>query len=243
MAWVETARPYARPMISGVVCWISGQRVAAPSASIYVEHGGPDGLLAERWARAHVGGLGEAGENLAGDELDLRGLVAVRDQDEAVHPRRRVGRELGHALLDAPADGVLDRGFAPRGHVPLGLEPPTQRRLGLGARATDVDRELVRAGERLRVAPRLVGEAHDLRPRAPVALGRVEVREPAVALRRDALQDRVHVAADQDRRARPLDGSGAHHRLAQVELVPPERHAGPRPPPGEDPPVPLEEPA
>src|SRR3990167_5789879 len=98
--------------------------------------------------------------------------------------------QLSEALLNAAADRVLDGGFAPRRHVPLGLEPIAHRRLGLRARAAHVDRELVGAGRGLRAAAGLAGEAHDLLPRLSVALGRVEVGEPAVALRGDPSEDR-----------------------------------------------------
>src|SRR5713226_451695 len=87
------------------------------------------------------------------------------------------------------------------------------------------------------------GEALDLLPRLPVALGRVEVGEPAVALGRHTLEHRVDVAADEDRRAGPLDRPGTHHRVTQVELVRLEGHAVLRPESRQDLEVPLEEPA
>src|SRR5262249_35716426 len=103
------------------------------------------------------------------------------------------GGDVGPQLLDAfpcaTADGVLDGGLAPRSHVPFGLEPLAHRRLGLGARAPDVDGELVRAGQRLGIPAGLPRERLDLLPRAPIALRRVEVREPAVDRRRYAAQD------------------------------------------------------
>src|SRR2546427_7612378 len=97
----------------------------------------------------------EPGENLARDQLDLLGLVAVRDQDDPVHPRRDVRAELGGALRGAPVDRVLEGRLAPGGDVPLRLEPPAHRRPGLLAGAADVDRELVRPGEGRGVAARL----------------------------------------------------------------------------------------
>src|SRR5215510_7850729 len=194
--------------------------------------------LARRRRRA-----GQAGKDVAGDQLDLLGLVAIRDEDEAVHPRLDVGTQLLHALVSTAADRVLDRRFAPRGHVPLGLEPAAHRRLGRRARRPDVDRELVRAAERPGIAAGLTREADDLLPRAPVALGRVEVREPAVAARGHALEDRVDVAADQDGRTRLLERTRPHHGLAQAVLVDLERDAVLGPQAREDVEVALEEPA
>src|SRR5712691_5112900 len=134
-------------------------------------------------------------QDLTGDDLDLVGLVAVGDQDDAVDAGVDVGAELSHALLHAAADRVLDRRLAPGRDVPFGLEPLAHGRLGLGARAPDVDRELVSAGEGGGIAPGLAREGEDLLPRLRVALGRVEVREPAVAPGGRALEDRVDVAA------------------------------------------------
>src|SRR5439155_858016 len=105
----------------------------------------------------------------------------------------------------------------------------------------DVDGELIGARERLRIPAGLPRERLDLFPRATVALRRVEVREPAVALRRRPAQHRVDVAADEDRRAWALHGPRAHDRLAQVELVLFHRHAVLGPEPREDVEVPLEE--
>src|SRR5437879_3713747 len=89
----------------------------------------------------------EAGQNLRRDELHLILLVAVGDQDDPVDAGLEVPPELPDALVDAPVHGMVDRRFAPRGDIPLGLEPPAHRRLRFGARATDVDRELVRRGQ------------------------------------------------------------------------------------------------
>src|SRR5206468_10955350 len=79
--------------------------------------------------------------------------------------------------------------------------------------------------------------------RAAVALRRIEVSQPAVAASRDALEDRVHVAADQDRRARALGRPRQHPGLAQIELVDLQRDAVVRPEARENLEVPLEEPA
>src|SRR5436190_6608990 len=153
---------------------------------------------------------------------------------------RRTDRSRHRAYSSgAAADRVLDRRLAPGGDVPLRLEPSAHRRLGLLAGAADVDRELVGACERLRVAPGLAGEAHDLLPRLPVALGRVEVGEPAVAHPGDAPEDGVHVAADEDGRAGLLYGTGPHDGLAQIELVHAESHAVLGPQAGQDLEVPL----
>src|SRR6058998_3065047 len=183
----------------------------------------------------------QRGDDLFRDDLDLLRLVAVGDEDDPLDAGGHVGPELLDALRHTAADGVLDGGLAPRRHVPLGLEPLAHGRLGLGARAPDVDRELVRAGQRLRITARLARERLDLLPRAAVALRRVEIREPTVALRRHTTQDRVDVAADQNRRAWALHGPWPHDRLAQVELVLLERHALLGPQPREDVEVPLEQ--
>src|SRR5439155_24549070 len=182
-------------------------------------------------------------QDLARDQLDLLGLVPVGDEDDPVDAGPDLGAELLDALVGAAAHGVLDRRLAPGRHVPLGLEPATHRRLGRLARAPDVDRELVGAGQGHRVAPGLAREPDDLFPRLPVALGRVEIGQPAVALRGDAPEHGVDVAADEDRRARPLEGSRHHDRLAQVELVGLQRDARLGPETREDLEVPLEEPA
>src|SRR5262245_5111151 len=170
--------------------------------------------LARRRRRA-----GQARKDVAGDQLDLLGFVAVGDEDEPIHPRLDVGAKLRDTLVRVPANRVLDRRFAPGRHVPLGLEPSPHRRLGRLARGPDVDRELIRARERVRIAAGLAREADDLLPRAAIALRRVEVREPSVAARGHALEYRVDVAADQDRRPRLLEGARPHHGLAQVVLV------------------------
>ncbi len=93
------------------------------------------------------------------------------------------------------------------------------------------------------IAARLAREADDLLPRPPVALRRVEVRQPAVAAGGHAPEHGVDVAADEDGRTRLLDRARAHHGLAQVELVDLEAHALLRPEAGEDVEVALEEPA
>src|SRR5215475_2233518 len=92
------------------------------------------------------------------------------------------------------------------------------------------------------MAAGLTGERDDLVPRAAVALGRVEVGQPAVAPSRDALEDGVDVTPDQDRRARALDRPWQHARLAQIELVGLQRYAVVRPQARENVEVPLEEP-
>src|SRR3989449_9483147 len=183
----------------------------------------------------------QGGEDLFGDDLDLRGLVAIGDEDQAVDARGHVGAQLLDALLHAAADGVLDRRLAPRRDVPLGRQPVAHRRLRLGARDPDEDRELVGAGERSGIAAGLAREAEDLLPRLRVGLRRVEVRQPAVALRRHALEHGVDVAADEDRWPRALHGFRTHDRLAQVELVDLEADAILRPEPREDLEVALEQ--
>src|SRR6476659_5800953 len=112
----------------------------------------------------------QRGKDLPGDDLDLLGLVAVGDQDDAIDARGHVGAELLDALPGAAADRVLDGRLAPGGHVPLRLQPLAHRRLRLGPRGPDQDRQLIGAGERLRISPGLAREADDLLPGLGVAL-------------------------------------------------------------------------
>src|SRR5215813_3966696 len=128
-------------------------------------------------------------------------------------------------------------------NVPLRREPLAQGRPGLSAGAADQDGELVGAGERGRIAAGLACEADDLGPRPGVALRRLEVGQPAVTFGGHALEHRVHVAADDDGRARALRRPRAHDGFAQVELVGLERHPVLGPEPDEDLEVALEEPA
>src|SRR5262249_60510420 len=58
-----------------------------------------------------------------------------------------------------------------------------------------------------------------LLPSLREALRRIEVGQPAVALRACALEHGIDVAADEDGRTRALRGAGDHDGLAQVELV------------------------
>jgi len=66
-------------------------------------------------------------------KLDLGGLVAIGDEDQAVDTARHVAAELLDALLHAAPDRVLDRRLAPRRDVPLGLKATAHRLLGVGA--------------------------------------------------------------------------------------------------------------
>src|SRR5262245_6458910 len=182
-------------------------------------------------------------EDLASQDLDLLELVAVGNEDEAIHARRHVLPQLGHALVGTPADGVLDGRFAPGGHVPLRLEPVPHGRFRLRARTPHVDGELVGARERFGIAPGLARETEDLVPGAPVALRRVEVGQPTVPAGGRPPEHGVDVAPDQDGRARLLNRARPHHRLAQVELVDLEAHPSLRPEAREDVEVALEEPA
>src|SRR5499425_1961361 len=70
------------------------------------------GHLARRSRRA-----GQARKDVAGDQLDLRGLVTVGEEDEPIHARIDVGAKLRNALVCSPADRVLDLLFAPGGHI------------------------------------------------------------------------------------------------------------------------------
>ena len=52
----------------------------------------------------------QRGQDLPRDDLDLLGLVAIGDQDDAIHARGDMGAQLLDALLDAAASGsVPDR--------------------------------------------------------------------------------------------------------------------------------------
>src|SRR5499427_476724 len=86
-------------------CHVPGPRCAVAEAAgrlTAVRH------LARRRRRA-----GEPGKDVAGDQLDLLRLVAIGNEDEAVHPRLDVGAQLLDALVSTAPDGVLDRRFAP----------------------------------------------------------------------------------------------------------------------------------
>src|SRR2546422_9065305 len=108
----------------------------------------------------------QGGEDLFGDDLDLRGLVAIGDEDQAVDARGHVGAQLLDALLHAAADGVLDRRLAPRRDVPLGRLPVAHRRLGLGARRADTESACAH-GTWVRVEPR--GDASRRRRKSSVS--------------------------------------------------------------------------
>src|SRR6266571_8307754 len=217
----ERAALASRTMEAGA-CFHPSRRPARKSAAadlriIMLISGKPEisaGLLRMR-AEGSPHLLLQPWDDVARERLDLLLLVFVGNEDDAVDAGREVRLELLDALLRRAHDGAVHGRFRPRRVVPFGLQPVLHRRLDLVARA-DADRQLVGGGQFVRIAPGLLGVAAHACPRAGETLDRVIIREPAVALRRRALEHGVDVAADQDRRSRLLHRFRLQHCAAQI---------------------------